>query len=106
MDKASDFESEDCRFESCRGRSFTFVYRFLIYMVKRLLHSQLANNILLYEYSLILPINYIALTGLMLLHDFDIAYYEFNVTLMLSIKIETTLHYMNMFLLNYLTKTL
>ena len=26
MDKASDFESEDCRFESCRGR-LTFYYR-------------------------------------------------------------------------------
>ena len=31
MDKASDFESEDCAFESRRGRSFTFS-RFIICM--------------------------------------------------------------------------
>ena len=30
MDKASDFGSEDCRFESCRGRSFdSILYRHL-----------------------------------------------------------------------------
>ncbi len=26
MDKASDFGSEDCRFESCRGRNFSFLF--------------------------------------------------------------------------------
>ena len=26
MDKASDFGSEDCRFESCHGRRVTFLF--------------------------------------------------------------------------------
>lgn len=30
MDKASDFESEDCRFESCRGRLIFVILRAIL----------------------------------------------------------------------------
>lgn len=43
MDKASDFGSEDCRFESCRGRYIfaTFVCQFC--------QNYLSNNLFLFE---------------------------------------------------------